>query len=66
MPQLTVIKTKDYLLLKIPLKAIKEREILVSSQEEKAVMEGLKALEEGRVSKVFNNTEEALSFLRNI
>ena len=66
MTQLTIEKTKDYLVLKIPLGAIKEKKSLIPSQEEKAVLEGLKALEEGRVSKSFKTTKEAISFLRNI
>lgn len=66
MTQLTITKTKDYLILKIPLKVMKERKISISPQEKKAVLEGLKAFEERRVSKSFRNTKEAISFLRNI
>lgn len=66
MTQLTITKTKDYLVLKILLKVMKERKISILPQEKKAILEGLKAFEEGRVSKSFGNAKEAISFLRNI
>lgn len=66
MAQLTVTKTKDYLVLKIPLEVIKQKKSSISSQEKKAILEGLKAFQEGRVSKSFKDAKEATSFLKNI
>lgn len=66
MTQLTVTKTKNYLILKIPLKVIKERKIFISPREKKAILEGLKTFGEGRVSKPFRNAKQAISFLRSI
>lgn len=68
MAQLTIEKTRDYLVLKIPLKSISEKRerIPISSGEQRVIFEGLKALEEGRVSKSFRSAKEAIAFLRNI
>lgn len=66
MEQLTVTRTKNYLVLKIPLKAVKEGEFEVSPREKRAILEGLKALEEGRTSRTFKNAREAITFLRSL
>ena len=63
MEPITITKTKDYLILKIPTKAFKTRKI---SSEEKAVQEGLKAFEKGKVSQSFKAVKEAVAFLRSL
>lgn len=63
----TITKTKEYLLIKIPLKNLaKEQDVSVFSEDEKAVHEGLKALAEGRVSKKFKTARSATAFLRKL
>ena len=63
----TITKTKDYLVIKIPLRDIqKSKEIGLAITEEDAVKEGLRAVAEGRVSKEFKTVREAISFLDNL
>ena len=64
MEQVLVSQTKNYLVLKIPLQAVKRRRVLIGDPERAAVLEGLRAIEEGRISKPFNNTKEAVACLR--
>jgi hypothetical protein len=66
MEQFLITETKNYLVLKIPLKAIKKRRISVVSDEKAAILEGLKAFKKKQVSKTFNNAGEAITFLRNL
>ncbi len=79
MEQVLVSKTKDYLILKIPLLAVKKRRVFIDDQERVAVSEclvnkkervaiakGLEDFEKGRHSKVFNNAKEAIGFLRSL
>ncbi len=63
MESIIISKTKDYLILRIPTKALKTRKM---SGEELAVQEGLKALEKGKVSKSFKTAKEAVAFLRSL
>ena len=65
MPELTVTKTKDYLILKIPLRAVRQGEISVSSRTERMIAQGLKAYAEGRTYGPFN-AKEADAFLRKL
>ena len=64
MEQVLVSQTKNYLVLKIPLQAVKKREVLIGDLERAAVLEGLEAIKEGRISETFNGTKEAVAFLR--
>jgi hypothetical protein len=67
MEQVLVSKTKNYLILKIPLLAVKKkRRILIDDPARVAVLEGLKAVEKGRVSKTFSNAKDAVAFLEKI
>ncbi len=66
MNQVTVTKTKDYLVLKIPLQAVRERKIFLSDNQRHAIAEGLRAIKEGRVSKPYKNAKEAIAFLRSL
>ena len=59
-------QTKNYLVLKIPLRAVKKERVFIADSEREAVLEGLKAVEEGKVSKPFNNTKGAIAFLRTL
>ena len=50
-------------------KAVRESliwEAEVTKREKKAIQEGLKAIKEGRVSKVFSNTREMVKYLRGL
>jgi len=79
MEQVLVSKTKDYLILKIPLNSVKKRRVLIDDPARAAVLEclvgkkervaiarGLEDFERGRHSKVFNNAKEAIGFLRSL
>lgn len=66
MEQVLVSQTKDYLILKIPLRAVKRRRVLIGDPERLAVLEGLKAIKEGRVSKTFDGAKEAIAFLKKL
>lgn len=66
MEQVLVSKTKDYLILKIPLLAVRKRRVLIDDPERVAIAKGLEDFEKGRHSKVFNNTKEAIGFLRSL
>ena len=66
MEPITITKTKDYLILKIPTKALKYGRKDTSSNEKKIIQEGLNALEKGRVSKPFKTAREAIVFLRSL
>ena len=66
MEPITITKTKDYLILKIPTKALKQKRDGVSPTEKKAVQEGLRALEKGKVSKPFKTAKEAVAFLHSL
>ena len=66
MNQVTVTKTKDYLLLKIPLQAVRERRVSLSNGQRRVIAEGLKAIKEGRVSKPYKTAKEAIAFLRSL
>jgi len=63
MEPITITKTKDYLILKIPTKILGNRKV---SGEEQAIQEGLKALKKGKVSKSFKAAKEAITFLRSL
>ena len=65
MEPITITKTKDYLIFKIPTKTLKYNRKSVSSTE-KIIKEGLNALEKGRVSKSFKTSREAIAFLRSL
>ena len=66
MEQITITKTKNYLILKIPTKGLERNHGHFVSEEERVIQEGLKALEEGRVSKPLKGTKRAIAFLRNL
>jgi hypothetical protein len=66
MSQLTVSRTKEYLILKIPLKSLDEGVISVSKKEKKAIEEGLKAIKQNNVSQTFNTQKEASTFLGDL
>lgn len=66
MNQLIITKTKDYLILKIPLKSVNKGTISVSARDKKAITEGLKAIKDKKVSRSFTDTKEATSFLRSL
>lgn len=63
----TITKTKDFLVIKVPLKDLqKKREVNFVISEEDAVKEGLRAVAEGRVSREFKTVREAVSFLDSL
>lgn len=64
MQSVTITKTKEFLIFKIPLAALQKRRTF--SREEKAVREGLRAVVEGRISKPFHTAESAVAFLQSI
>ncbi len=64
MQSVTITKTKQFLIFKIPLTALQKQQS--SSREEKAIREGLQAVAEGRISKSFHTAKSALTFLRSI
>ena len=68
MSNVTVEKTKDYLIVKIPLKATEEGRAELSPRAQKivgaAIQEGIKDIEAGRVSGPFRNMKEFKSSLR--
>ena len=65
MSELTVTRTKEYLILKIPLRAMRRGKVSVSSKTDRAITEGLKAYAEGRTYGPFN-AKEADAFLRKL
>lgn len=66
MNQLIITKTKDYLILKIPLRSVNEGTVSVSARDRKVIIEGLKAVKDKKVSQSFTNAKEAISLLRNL
>lgn len=68
MPEVTVEKTKNYLIVKIPLKATEEGRAEFSPRAQKivdsAIQEGMEDIEAGRVSGPFRNMKEFKSSLR--
>lgn len=67
MEQVTITKTKNYIILKIPTGTLRqEQSKKATSAEVRAVKEGLKALREGRTSKPLKNAKEAAAFLRSL
>ena len=65
MQDVIVSQTREYLVLKIPLRSIKKRSVSIDP-ERVAVEEGIRAVEESRVSMPFNNAKEATTFLRKL
>lgn len=65
---MTITKTKDYLVFKIPIKAIKigAARPKIFSRGEKAIAEGLEAIKNGKFSGSFSNAKEAVAFLRGL
>ncbi len=59
-------QTKNYLVLKIPLRSVKEGRVLIDDPERAAVLEGIKAIKEGRISEALNGAKEAISFLKGL
>ncbi len=66
MSQLTILKTKDYLVLKIPLKALRPRRPVSLSREERAIADGLRALEQKKIAGPFSSAKTAIRFLRQL
>lgn len=64
MEQVLVSQTKNYLILKIPLRAVGKKRVFIADLERAAVLEGLRDVKEGRVTKPFSNAKEAIKFLR--
>ncbi|HCE86328.1 MAG TPA: hypothetical protein DEP08_00800 [Candidatus Jacksonbacteria bacterium] len=63
----TIDRTKNYLIIKIPLRGLKRREVVTfDPKDEELVNEGLKAIAEGRVSKSFRNVREAILHLKKL
>lgn len=62
----TITRTKEYLVIKIPLQKMEERSFAISSKEEAIIRDGLRAMDAGRVSKRFKTAREAISFLKKI
>ena len=63
----TITKTKNYLVIKIPIKRLETvRKIRMGSEEKKAVAEGLRAIATGRVSRPLKSEREVISFLRKL
>ena len=65
MIQLTVSKTKDYLILKIPLRAVRRGKVFVSPRVERMIAEGLMAYVHGRGAGPFH-AKQATAFLRTL
>ena len=65
MTKLTVSKTKDYLILKIPLRAVRRGKVFVSPRVERMITEGLAAYAHGRGAGPFHAKQEA-AFLRTL
>ncbi|MDO8676186.1 MAG: hypothetical protein Q7K16_00805 [Candidatus Azambacteria bacterium] len=66
MEHIIITKTKEYLILKIPTKSLRQTPKTPTSIEERVIQEGLKALEKGEVTKSFKEAKEAISFLRSL
>ncbi|TSC55918.1 MAG: hypothetical protein Greene071421_579 [Parcubacteria group bacterium Greene0714_21] len=66
MNQLVVTKTREYLILKIPLSSIKSGASSIAQEEREAVFEGLRAVKAGRVSPSFQSAKSAIAFLRTL
>ena len=66
MEQVTITKTKNYLILRIPTKTLEHSRSNIVSREERAIREGLKAIEEGRTSRPLKGAKEAIAFLRSL
>lgn len=68
MSNVLVEQTKKYLVVKIPLCFVVERPekkkgYLTKNQQKKAILDGLVAMDAGRVSKTFSTARAANSFL---
>ena len=66
MNHVTVTKTREYLVLKIPLRAVREKRFSISIRDRQAIAEGLRAIKEGRVSKSYKTAKEAIAYLRSL
>ena len=66
MNQLVVTKTKEYLILKIPLSSIQREVSSIAQKEREAVFEGLRAVKAGRVSPSFKSAKSAIAFLKTL
>ena len=66
MNQLVVTKTKEYLILKIPLSSIKRGISSIAQKERDAIFEGLRAVKAGRVSPPFKSAKNAIAFLKTL
>lgn len=68
MSQVTLEKTREYLVIKIPLKAVENRRINISSRSQKiideAINEGLADIKAGRIFGPFRNVKEFKSALK--
>ncbi|OIO45429.1 hypothetical protein COX24_02980 [bacterium (Candidatus Gribaldobacteria) CG23_combo_of_CG06-09_8_20_14_all_37_87_8] len=66
MEQILISQTKNYLILKIPLQSKVKSHVLIEDREKKAVLDGLKAVQNSEVSSQFDNVQGAVSFLRKL
>jgi len=63
----TITKTKNYLVIKIPIsKLATDHKIHMATDDQKAIAEGLRAIAEGRVSRPLKTAREVTSFLRKL
>lgn len=66
MNQVLISQEKNYLVLRIPIKAVKSEDLLISASERNSVNQGLRDFEKGRHSRTFDNAKEAVKFLRSL
>lgn len=66
MDQVLISQEKNYLVLRIPIKAVKGENFSVSAKEKAEIERGLRDCKRGRHSKVFNSAKEAVEFLRGL
>jgi len=61
----TIIREKEYIVIRIPVKGMKKKQrAIISVEDKEAIQEGLRAIAKGRVSKPLRTAREAISFLR--
>lgn len=66
MEQVLISQEKNYLVLRIPIKAVKSEDFLVSASERNFISHGLRDFEKSRHSRTFDNAKEAVKFLRSL
>lgn len=66
MQQLSITRTKDFIIFKIPVKSQGRGAFRVAPKEEELIQEGLEAMVRGQVSKKFKSAREATRHLRGL